>query len=374
MLYLLGDPAMKLAIPEFEVITDSINGAAVSVNTDTLKALSKVTIKGHIENHQQSLFSNFSGTIYPTVYDKKTTMHTLQNNPDFSSLSFDVQKNILFRGKATVSNGYFQFTFIVPKDINYSFGNGKISYYANTNTEDAAGYNTDIIVGGMSDNAPTDNQGPDIQLYMNDENFVNGGTTNQNPTLLVKLSDEFGINTTGNGIGHDLIAIFDNDQTAPSVLNDYYQAAKDSFNCGSVRYPYQELKTGKHTIKVRAYDIYNNMSEKSIDFVVASDDQLVLDHVLNYPNPFTTNTAFYFEHNKPGQPIEILLHIYTISGKIVKTFKETQINEGNRSNPIYWDGRDEYGDKIGKGVYIYKLKIRDTTGKTAEKIEKIAIL
>ncbi|MDR1112192.1 MAG: type IX secretion system sortase PorU [Bacteroidales bacterium] len=377
MIYMMGDPAMRLAIPEFNVVTDSINGMAIDVATDTLKAFTKVTLKGRVLSQTGNLLSNFNGIIYPTVFDKKTRLHTLQNVKDDSNYiyyEFDVQKNILFKGKATVHQGYFAFTFIVPKDINYTYGNGKISYYANTSSEDAAGYCNSIIVGGISDNAAADTKGPDITLYMNDENFVNGGTTNQNPTLLVKLSDEFGINTTGNGIGHDLTAILDNNSTAPVSLNDYYQAVKDSFNCGTVYYPYQDLAVGKHTVKVRAWDIYNNMSEKSLDFVVADDQNLALDHVLNYPNPFTTSTAFYFEHNKPGQPVEIVINIYTISGKIVKSFKETQITNGNRSNPIYWNGRDEYGDKLAKGVYIYHLKIRDANGKTAEKIEKMAIL
>jgi len=377
MLYVIGDPSMKLAIPEFNVVTDSINGIAIAANIDTLKALTKVTVKGRVLDNNGNLLSNFNGVVYPTVFDKKTRLHTLQNvptDPQYIYYEFDVQKNVLFKGKATVNKGCFSFTFIVPKDINYAYGNGKISYYANSNSEDAAGYCNSIIVGGINDNATPDTKGPDIMLYMNDENFVNGGTTNQNPILLVKLSDEFGINTTGNGIGHDLTAILDNNNTAPISLNDYYQAVKDSFNCGTVYYPYQDLAVGKHTVKVRAWDIYNNMSEKSLDFIVADDNVLTLSHVLNYPNPFTTNTAFYFEHNQPGQPLEIIINIYTVSGKIVKSFKETQITDGNRSNPIYWNGRDEYGDKLGKGVYIYHLKIRDANGKTAEKIEKIAIL
>jgi hypothetical protein len=374
MIYVMGDPAMRLAIPKFNVVTDSVNGMAVDAVTDTLKAFTKVTVKGRVLDQTGSLLSNFNGVVYPTVFDKKTRLHSLQNDPLYIYKEFDVQKNILFKGKATVHQGYFSFTFIVPKDINYAYGNGKISYYANTNTDDAAGYCNSIIVGGISNNAAADTRGPDILLYMNDENFVNGGTTNQNPTLLVKLSDEFGINTTGNGIGHDLTAIFDNNNTAPVSLNDYYQAVKDSFNCGVVYYPYQDLAVGKHTVKVRAWDIYNNMSEKSLDFVVADDQNLALTHVLNYPNPFTTSTAFYFEHNKPGQPVEIVINIYTISGKIVKSFKETQITTGNRSNPVYWNGRDEYGDKLGRGVYLYHLKVRDANGKTAEKIEKMVIL
>ncbi len=374
MIFTIGDPAMPLAFPTYTVQTDSINGKAITEELDTLKALSKVTIKGKVVDKEGSLLSDFNGNLYPSIFDKKTKIATLQNDPQSPYVEYYVQKNILFRGNATVKNGVFEFSFIVPQDINFEYGKGKISYYANSNDNDANGGFSEVIVGGQSDEIIDDKQGPEIQLFMNDENFVNGSITNQNPTLLVKLWDEHGINTTGNGIGHDLVAILDGKSDEQIVLNDYYLAEQDSFNCGTVRYPLKNLPLGKHTLKLRAWDILNNVSEKTLEFVVASDEELKLDHVLNYPNPFTTKTAFYFEHNAPEMVMNILIHIYTISGKIIKTIETTQLTSGNRSEPIYWDGRDDYGDKIGKGTYIYRLKVKTSNGKSAEKIEKLVIL
>ena len=372
MIYVMGDPAMRLAVPLYNVVTDSINGVPVNGNLDTLRALSRVTVSGHIEDNYGNFLPDFNGGLYPSVYDKKTTEHTLQNDPGSNYFEFQVQKNILFKGNVTVKDGRFSFSFILPKDINYVYGNGKISYYAYCNRAEASGSFRDAVVGGISDVPVNDSKGPEIELYMNDENFVNGGTVNTSPTLLVKLKDDYGINTTGNGIGHDLVAIIDGKEQ--TVLNNYYEAERDSFNCGAVRYPYEKLSAGSHTVKVRAWDILNNVSESELEFVVVSDEGPVLDHVLNYPNPFTTHTSFFFEHNLPGTELDILITIYTISGKVVKSINTKQVTEGFRSEPIPWDGRDDFGDRLGRGTYLYRLKVRTPDGKQAEKFEKIVIL
>ena len=372
MIYVMGDPSMRLAVPAYKVVTDSINGHPISEGNDTLRALSRATFSGHIENAQGDFLSDFTGDLYPSIFDKKVLTSTLRNDESSNYFEFYVQKNILFKGKVSVKNGRFRYSFILPKDINYSYGNGKVSYYANHRSAEAAGMCTSFVIGGMSKDSLYDTKGPEIRLFMNDENFVNGGTVNASPTLLVKLHDEYGINTTGNGIGHDLVAVLDGGKR--EVLNNYYEAERDSFNCGTVRFPYSQLAVGPHKLKVRAWDILNNMSESEIEFTVESDEDLVLNHVLNYPNPFTTNTSFFFEHNQVGATLDILITIYTISGKVVKTIACTQVANGFRSQAIPWDGRDDFGDKLAKGTYLYRLKVRTGDGKKAEKFEKIVIL
>ena len=374
MIIVLGDPAMPVAIPNYTVVTDSINGVSASFYQDTLKAFNKVTIKGRVVGDDSVTLSNFNGNIYPSIYDKAITLSTLQNDPNSGPFDFELQKNILFRGNASVKNGLFEFSFIVPKDINYSYGNGKISYYARTNASDAAGYFDEMIIGGISEEQLNDSIGPEMEVFLNDRTFVNGGITNPSPMLIVDLKDEHGINTTGNGIGHDLVAILDNVVETPIVLNDYYETQLDSFNSGTVRYPLKDIPVGKHTLKIRAWDVVNNVSEKTIHFEVISDEKLALDHVLNYPNPFTTRTEFYFEQNQAGGTFDILIQIFTISGKLVKTITAQQHIQGNRSQPVFWNGRDDYEDKLAKGVYLYKLKVRNQQGEIAEKIEKIVIL
>ena len=372
-IYLMGDPAMMINVPNQHVKTDAILGEEM-LNVDTVKAFTKVTVKGSITDDSGEVLTNFNGNIYPSVYDKIVKQRTLGQKG--SIWEFDVQKNIIFKGNATVKNGIFEFSFIVPRDINSGYGNGKISYYATSDNDDAGGYFDNFILGGMSNKPLADDKGPDIRIFLNDDKFVPGGITNPNPILFLKLKDESGINTSGNGIGHDLVAILDNNIEKQMILNDYYLADQDSYNSGTVRFPLQNLEPGKHTITVRAWDIANNHAEESIEFVVKSDSKLLIEHVLNYPNPFTTNTSFYFEHNQPTETFDILIHIFTVSGKLVKTLRDHRFLEGNNNHryPIVWDGRDEYGDKIGKGVYLYRLTVRNSQGETVEKIEKIAIL
>jgi hypothetical protein len=381
MIYLMGDPAMTINIPNYKVKTDRIIGENLQ-ETDTLKALTKVIVKGRIVDDAGNTCSKFNGNIFPSVYDKAIVQKTLGQSDASPVVYFTVQKNILFKGNTTVTKGAFEFAFYVPKDINFEYGKGKISYYAvlkNEDTgeyDDAGYYYDDFIIGGMSDKPLTDNTGPQVNIFMNDDKFVSGGITDPNPVLFLKLKDEHGINTTGNGIGHDLVAVLDNNVEKQIVLNEYYVTDENTYNSGTVRYPLQDLAPGMHTIKVRAWDICNNPSpEASLDFIVKTEQKLMLDHVLNYPNPFTSKTSFYFEHNQPAETFDIIIHIFTISGKLVKTLQYPNVFlEGYRSNAMEWNGRDEYGDKIGKGVYIYRLTVRNSQGETAEKIEKITIL
>ena len=378
MFVVFGDPSIKLAVPKYNIVTDSINHQSVSGAADTVRALSKVTVCGRVTDDNLQTLSGFNGSLFPSVYDKKVVTSTLLNDPStyISSepFEFETQNSLLFKGNVTVKEGRFQFSFYVPKDIDYNFGNGRISYYARTEKEDAAGAFTDFIIGGMDTSGIQDDECPRIELFMNDENFVNGGITHSNPTLIAKISDNFGINTTGNGIGHDLTGVLDHNTGGKIVLNDYYQTEKDSFNCGVVRYQLQDLEPGDHTISVRAWDVNNNSAEQELTFRVVSEDKFELRHVLNYPNPFTTHTDFYFEHNQPGGTFDIQVNIYTISGKLVKTIYDTQFMDGNRCRAISWDGLDDYGDKLAKGTYLYRVRVKNQDGQTAETIEKLVIL
>ncbi len=372
---LIGDPALKIAMPTMNIVTDSINGLSPNVQTDTLRALSKVTIKGHIEDFSTNVLSGFNGFVYPTIYDKPKEQRTLGNNASTSPIrSFYTQTNKLYRGKATVSNGYFEFTFIVPKDINYAIDFGKLSYYAEDGSMDALGNDKRVYIGGINPNGINDSQGPDIVITLNDDNFVNGGITDQNPLLIAKLFDENGINTVGNGVGHDLIAVLDGETGKPFVLNDYYIANTDSYQSGEVRFDFSELEPGAHTLSLKVWDVNNNSSERAIDFVVAEDEEMKLDHVLNYPNPFTTSTDFYFEHNQVCSQLQVQIQVMTVSGRLVKTINEYVSSEGFRSSAVNWNGLDDFGDQLAKGVYVYRMKVTTPEGKTAEKLEKLVIL
>jgi hypothetical protein len=383
VVFYIGDPALKLAIPRPKVVLTKVNGEDINTTTLSLQALSLATLTGEVLDENNVLISNYNGDLAVQVYDKNLSKQTLDNDgaslPPYNQpkLNFVALGEVIYRGNASVVNGKFEFSFIVPQDIQIPVGNARVSFYAKSNTpflQNQTGYNSQIKVGGVNFAAPADTTPPKLKLYMNDTNFVSGGITNESPIFLAFLEDENGINTAS-GIGHDIVAILDNDENNPYILNDYYETETDNYKKGKVTYPFRDLAPGLHTILFKAWDVYNNLISAEIQFIVIGDGNLELEHVLNYPNPFVSYTEFWFNHNRPFEPLDVQVQILTITGKLVKTINQTIVNEGFNSRDVKWDGKDDFGDKIGKGVYIYKLTVKSSiTGKTSEKIEKLVIL
>lgn len=374
-IFYFGDPAMNLAIPKPNVRITRMNGVDITQATDTLKALSKVTFQGVVTDNTNTTLTNFNGTVSSTFFDKPIDKQTLDNDGFGVINTFDSQESKLFHGKSSVENGQFNIEFVVPKDIKIAYGKGKISMYADNQAIDKAGANFDITVGGINENAPEDVTGPEMQLFMNDESFIDGANTNSSPNLIVKLSDVSGINTSITAVDHDIVAIIDGNESEPIILNDYYQTELDDFTKGQVTYRLRNLDPGLHTLKVKAWDTYNNSSEATLSFVVVSDANLILDNVLNYPNPFVNYTEFWFNHNRPNETLQAQIQIFTVSGKLIKTINELVQTTGGLSRSITWNGLDDFGNKIGKGVYVYKLKVTTTNSNlTTEKYEKLVIL
>jgi hypothetical protein len=370
---LIGDPALRIALPTYKVVVDSINGMAVSKGTDTIRALSKVIFTGHVEN-QFGANILMDGELSLRVFDKPKQLQTLGQDLKSPIIPFENQENILFKGRSKVVKGKFSVSFIAPKDIDYSYGAGKISLYVNDSTIDGLGSENRFVVGGINNAIVKDSLGPKINMYLNDQHFVNNGLTNESPKLIIQLEDESGINTIGNGIGHDAVAILDNDVSAPILLNNYYVSNLDSYQKGRILYDFKGLSEGRHNVKVKVWDVYNNPSESTLDFIVHRKQTFELFHVLNYPNPFTSNTHFYFEHNQICNQLEAQIQIFTPSGKLVKTISEIINQQGFRSEGIHWDGKDDFGDKLAKGVYIYRLTVKNALGEISNKVEKIVIL
>ncbi len=378
-IYSFGDPAMKLAVAAPTVrVTEIIDVYNDNNPTNKLKALSKVRIKGVIDNDNDSsngILDDFTGTVTTTIFDKYIDKTTLVNDGNGAPVTFDTQDSKIFRGKDSVINGVFAFDFIVPKDIKIALGPGKLSFYAENSDLEKAGYKIDVMVGEIDENAPIDTMGPELKLFMNDESFIDGGNTNASPNLIAVLSDISGINTSITAIDHDIIGILDGDALNPIVLNDFYETALGDFTKGKVTYRLRDLGVGPHTLKIKAWDTYNNSSEKTLNFVVISDAVLNIENVLNYPNPFVNYTEFWFNHNKPNEVLEVQVQIFTVSGKLIKTINQNIQTTGSLSRNIIWNGLDDFGNKIGKGVYVYRLRVKATeTNLVSEKYEKLVIL
>jgi hypothetical protein len=374
---LIGDPALRLAVPYYQVNTKTVNGKPIGAAAqDTAKALSLIQLTGEVQDLSGAKLPDFNGILSVSVYDKVTQRQTLVNDGVGSPVGFKDQSSLIYRGKVEVIEGGFSLEFRVPLGINYQFGNGRISYYTFDDEErDAAGYYDSILVGGFDETAPIDTEGPEIELFMNDASFVQGGITGEDPFIYARLTDSAGINTVGNGIGQDLRAVLNSRTDQPYILNEFYEADLNSYRSGELRYQLFDLEPGDYTIDLRAFDIYNNPSQVSTDFIVAESADLALRRVLNYPNPFTNYTEFQFEHNRANQNLEVQVQIFTVSGKLVKTINQEINSLGNRVTGIKWNGLDDYGDKIGKGVYIYRLKVRTPLDNSqADVYEKLVIL
>ncbi len=373
-LFFIGDPAMKLALPKPNIKLTKMNGVDINQTTDKLKALSKINLEGIITDTSGNALTDFNGEISTTIFDKSVDRITLDNNNFGNKLTFDATESKIFRGRASVKNGIFNFNFIVPKDIRIAFGKAKISLYADNKKIDKSGVNQEIIIGGINENAPEDKIGPTITLFMDDESFVDGGNTSESPHFIAVLEDSSGINTSITAVDHDIVAILDGDQANPFILNDFYETELDDFTKGKVKFPFRNLEPGLHTLNFKCWDTYNNSSEATLNFTVVNNSDLVLSNVLNYPNPFINYTEFWFNHNKPNEPLEVQVQIFTVSGKIIKTINQTVQSE-NLSRSISWNGLDDFGNKIGKGVYIYKLNVKSLVTNTKnEKFEKLVIL
>ncbi|WP_157807777.1 type IX secretion system sortase PorU [Hymenobacter chitinivorans] len=377
---LLGDPTTRLAAAQQEAVLDSINGRSISATSiDTLKALSTIKLSGLVQKGQV-LNTQFNGQAHVTVYEKPTTVNTLKNEFDDVVVGVPIQENIIYDGKATVRNGRFKLSFVVPKDINYSVGLGKIQLYAQDSIRiaDAKGYRA-TPVGGADATIQQDSIPPLIKLFMDRESFVYGGLTDTTTTLIAHLSDASGINTAGAGIGHDITATLDNDPTKLTILNDFYTADVDSYQSGKVKYLFKSLATGPHVLHLKAWDTFNNSAQQEIEFIAATSEKLALDHVLNYPNPFSTRTTFQFDHNRSSDDLDVQIQIFTISGRLVRTLRTTIVGSGPHvgrdSDALTWNGRDEYEDQLARGVYVYRVSVRSLRDNaTASKFEKLVIL
>jgi hypothetical protein len=370
---LLGDPALRLAYPQLDVETTTLNSEIITELPDTVRALQTVIVEGKILNNDGTLADWFNGYVYPKVYDKPTEYITLGNDGSSYPEEFTLSDKLLFDGKSTVADGRFSFEFLVPKDINYSFGYGSIKYYALDTASyiDAWGGYDNLYIGGYDEHAVPDDQGPDIQLYLEDMSFESGDITSASPVMYAFISDDQGVNYTGIGLGRDMVMTLDGDYGNTIIMNDYFAINTNSYKEGSIVYPFQNLSPGKHTLSLKAWDLHNNSSETMIEFFVDEASDLTLSGVMNFPNPFNNTTNFIFKHNKSNAELDVEIRIFDINGRWVTTLQRHIRAVGFSITPIEWDGRNNNGSRVEAGVYMYQIIVTDETGKTSMQRQKL---
>ncbi|MEK6552119.1 MAG: type IX secretion system sortase PorU, partial [Bacteroidota bacterium] len=365
--HLFGDPALRLGEPLNPTSIDSVNGKSLK-SVVQVNALGSVKIKGTVRNTNGTL-AQYNGDAVISMYDSERSLYLKEMD-----YSVTMQGGLIYRGKTSVSNGEFQTEFVIPKDISYENKNGKIVAYITNSTTDGVGYSTNVVVGGTNPDAVNDGKGPEISIYFDDITYESSYLVNPDFTLIAKLSDRTGLNTTGTGIGHKLEAIINNDETNPiDLTNSFIGDLNSGGKSGLIKYKFTGMASGDYKIKVKAWDVFNNFSSQEANFsVVSSDRGIVLRDVVNYPNPFSSNTTFTFRHNV-SSAINVKIKIYTIAGRLIKQIEQSNILD--KFVRIDWDGRDADENQIANGTYLYKLIVESVDGKYKDNVlGKLAVI
>jgi len=369
---IIGDPSMRLAYPKHKITLTELNNEPVDSRTDTLGALDQVHIKGAVQDNKGSQLVQFNGKVSVTVYDKPVVIRTLANDPKSYEKEYDNLSRVIFKGAASVVNGEFELSFVIPKDINFEYGAGKISMYASDEvSEDASGSYDQLVIGGSSNNGNSDDTGPVVNLFINNESFQSGDVVGPNSTLLVKLFDDNGINVIGNSIGHDLVAVLDDDSRQSFVLNEFYEALENDYMRGEVRFPLSNLPPGRHTVNVTAWDVANNFTDASVEFVVESNPDNVIKGIISYPNPGETSELIQFriEHELQTSNADVYIDIFDISGRLVSAIIAKDMPTGNGIiDNIEWNVENSSNVPSAAGILFYRARIITGSATSSQKM------
>ena len=363
---LLGDPCMRLNYPtdyHVETLTEM----------DTLNALSVQHVEGRIIDEDLNTVSDFNGKVDITIYDKMQSIPTRDNDNaggDPRVIAYNDYPNTIFSGATDVKEGLFNYTFMVPKDIRYNFDNGRIVYYAVTadslETAEAVGHFEQFIIGGTGSTVAIDTIGPEMEIYLNSPAFRNGDKTYATPRFFANLYDKNGINTAGAGIGHDLMLIIDDDPKMIYSLNEYFTAANNSYQAGQVSYLMEELANGPHSLTFRAWDLLNNSTTKSLNFIVEAGLDPSIYNVTTYPNPVQQSGVVHLivNYDQPDELIETEIYLYNTAGQMVYSHKQDNPDAVSINLPSLG---------LNTGVYIYSVKIKSASSKYSTTSGKIIV-
>ena len=370
---LLGDPSMRLAYPQDRVVIEQVGvlqNSGTYASNDTLAALDRVRLRGSIRRRSdEQLNEDFTGTVTVEVLDKPTTTNT--RGSDGAAMQFEERNSVIHRGRAQVQHGQFTLDFIMPKNIVYQLGPGKITSYAQSERSDAHGADVSIVIGGSSRQLSEDNTPPTVQLFLDDTTFVSGGLTGSSTLLLAYLKDDQGINITTTSLGQALSATLVHEETGELQqwpLDEFYETDTDTFTSGRVVYPLDNLPEGHYTLTLRAGDTYNNFTDTQTKFVVADPQQLQVINVYNYPNPFQRETTFVVDHNRPGDHLSVQIQIVDNQGREVALLRQDILNSASRISAL-WNAPHP-----GPGLYVARITLQSLTDQVScHKFQKLII-
>ncbi|CUS97507.1 type IX secretion system sortase PorU [Candidatus Chrysopegis kryptomonas] len=367
---LFADPALRLTLPRYSAVVDTINGKDQN-QVVQLKALGKVNFSGRVQKNDREML-NVSGNVEFTLFDAQKRLTYLDEKGWI--FNFVDQGNLLFKGVYSVKNGNFKGEFMLPKDISFSNERAKAIAYFYGNGIDGVGFAGNIVINGIDSNFVGDFKGPEIEIFLNNKSFKSGDVVSNEATLIVEIFDESGVNVSTSAIGHRIEAFIDDNPTGID-LSEFYKTKPDDYKRGEIVYKLPTLSPGKHRLKVKAWDIFNNSSSSEVEFKIAESGEFAIYNVFNYPNPFSDKTYFTFQKVavENDVPVDVEIKIYTLSGKLINKIERFGLT-GNFI-AIEWDGKDMDGDEISNGVYIYKVIVKTFDGlKKAESIGKLVVM
>jgi len=371
LFYLLGDPAQRLLLPKEYVTFDSVNATSLVSDTVTMSSLSSVRITGTIRNgnsEDATIDNAFNGAVTVTLFDTPTQEHATSTFlPDTFQWhdSYSVDGPILYRGSASVVNGRFSISFIIPRDVKLDSGLAKLSGYAYSGTENRTAlgdYRAIHLTSSDSALAVVDTTGPTLHAWLGTRSFRSGDAVSMHSTVIADVSDLHGLNTSTASIGHSFTAWVDNAEDSAIDLASTYIAKENDFTSGSSQQAIS-LPAGHHTLHVRAFDTYDNATFASVDFVAKNEMPYQLYNILAVPNPLQDHTIFSFvQPGQAGSLVDVTLSIYETDGALVRT-----LTASSRESVIEipWDGRDASGATVANGAYIFGVNAQDVTDGTS---------
>lgn len=383
---LLGDPALRPAFPSHHAVIDAINGRPVDPDDmPVFQARQTITFTGHIEDPHGERATSFNGSMISTLYDCEQSVTThgyyTSSSSDGREFTYEERSNRLAINVDKVTNGEFTVSVTIPSEITVSYDNYRPSLinlyaYDETDTIEANGSNNDFYIYGYDDTVKEDKEGPEIEdFFLNSSDFKNGDNVNESPLVMADISDESGINFSSAGIGHSITLTLDDNITYSDVSSFYIPVAPESGkgNAGAIQYPLSDLADGYHTLKLKVWDVYNNSSEKTIEFYVVRGLKPEVLNITCSPNPASVETNFVITHDRPNATVTITVEVFNLLGRRVWSTTQTGQSDLFTSFPITWDLNADGGGRVPRGIYIYRASISTDGEQKTTKSKKIAI-
>ncbi len=372
---LLGDPALRLKLPEYRIRIDKVNGVEAG-SVQKASAGSVLTVEGCITTRDNVVAESFKGLLYTEMYDCAEEVNTRDNLGE-GSFTYTAHNKKLSAVMDSVRNGRFVVKVPVPMDISYADAEGLLNFFAldSALSSSAQGHFDNFIVGGTAADNFDDGSGPEIKVYLNTRSFINGDKVNSTPCLLVDLYDENGINTIGAGIGHDIVAIVDNDPRHTYNLNSVYSSVAGDYRRGTITFPLNSLEDGEHTLILRAWDLNNNSSVVKVYFTVESG--LLPDiselKLVTMPVVGGVPNSIIVVHNRPQSEIEVTLELFSIHGQLMWKNVESVVC-GGMEYGCSWDATASGGAPLQTGVYVLKAYVKSDNGISKPKNLKMVVI